>query len=107
MSCAIDGYGGSLARVTVHQAGEKVAPRDPRPDDVAMRLTSRLRLRRPIAPRRLTVPEPGPVVKWAGGKSRLLAELKRRAPKTYLRYFEPFVGGGALFFGLRPPAAVL
>jgi DNA adenine methylase len=72
-----------------------------------MRLTSRLALKRPVAPRRLTAPEPGPIVKWAGGKHRLLGELLPRTPKTYLRYFEPFVGGGALFFGLRPAAAFL
>ena len=39
-------------------------------------------------------------MKWAGGKSRLLEELRSRAPKTYVRYFEPFVGSGAVFFDL-------
>ena len=107
MSRAIDGYGGAVAAVTVHQDREKVAPEDLPSDHGAMRLTSRLRVRRPVAPRRLSAPEPGPIVKWAGGKSRLLAALKVRAPRTYLRYFEPFVGGGALFFGLRPASAVL
>jgi DNA adenine methylase len=48
-----------------------------------------------------------PVVKWVGGKSKLLHELVARAPRTYKRYFEPFVGGGALFFRLSPSSAVL
>src|SRR5262249_24681144 len=41
-----------------------------------------------------------PIVKWVGGKTRLLDELMARAPQTYRRYFEPFLGGGALFFRL-------
>jgi DNA adenine methylase len=49
----------------------------------------------------------GPIVKWVGGKGKLLPELARRAPTTFHRYFEPFVGGGALFFHLAPRAAVL
>lgn len=48
-----------------------------------------------------------PFVKWAGGKGQLLPELKKRVPKNYNRYFEPFVGGGAMFFALRPEKAVL
>jgi len=48
-----------------------------------------------------------PIVKWAGGKSRLLDELCARAPDGYRRYFEPFVGGGAFYFRLHPRSAVL
>jgi DNA adenine methylase len=48
-----------------------------------------------------------PFVKWAGGKRQLLPELLRYVPEDYGRYYEPFVGGGALFFELRPPVAVL
>ena len=48
-----------------------------------------------------------PIVKWAGGKSRLLDELVARAPDSFRRYFEPFVGGAALYFRLRPRWAVL
>jgi len=50
---------------------------------------------------------PAPVVKWAGGKSRLLPELTARMPRSYKRYHEPFLGGGALFFETQPAAAVL
>jgi DNA adenine methylase len=48
-----------------------------------------------------------PFVKWAGGKRQLLPELRRHVPERFGRYFEPFVGGGALFFELRPSAARL
>lgn len=48
-----------------------------------------------------------PFVKWAGGKRQLLPELLRYVPERHGRYFEPFVGGGALFFELRPPVALL
>lgn len=50
---------------------------------------------------------PSPVVKWVGGKTRLLDELLGRQPVGYRRYFEPFLGGGALFFRLGPANAVL
>ncbi len=48
-----------------------------------------------------------PFLKWAGGKRRLLPELLARAPKHFVRYHEPFLGGGALFFALRPERASL
>jgi DNA adenine methylase len=48
-----------------------------------------------------------PFVKWAGGKTSLLPELLRRVPPRFGAYFEPFLGGGALFFALRPARAVL
>jgi len=41
-----------------------------------------------------------PVLKWAGGKRRLVPELARRLPAQIGTYLEPFVGGGALFFAL-------
>jgi DNA adenine methylase len=49
----------------------------------------------------------GPVVKWVGGKTKLLPELLARMPKTYGTYFEPFAGGLALFFRVAPARAVL
>ncbi len=48
-----------------------------------------------------------PFIKWAGGKRQLLPELLRYVPKQYGTYYEPFVGGGALFFELGPRPAVL
>jgi DNA adenine methylase len=48
-----------------------------------------------------------PLLKWAGGKTQLLNELLPLAPKKYGTYIEPFFGGGALFFALRPEKAVI
>jgi DNA adenine methylase len=48
-----------------------------------------------------------PFLKWAGGKRQLLSELLGRVPRRFGTYHEPFVGGGALFFALRPPRARL
>ncbi|MFA5543437.1 MAG: Dam family site-specific DNA-(adenine-N6)-methyltransferase [Bacilli bacterium] len=48
-----------------------------------------------------------PFVKWAGGKTQILEQLKELMPKDYNTYFEPFVGGGALLFNLKPYKAVI
>lgn len=48
-----------------------------------------------------------PFIKWVGGKSQLLPELEKRIPRNYSRYFEPFIGGGALFFSLEQRDAVI
>lgn len=39
-----------------------------------------------------------PFVKWAGGKRSLIAEIAKRFPASVDKYWEPFVGGGAVFF---------
>lgn len=39
-----------------------------------------------------------PFVKWAGGKSQLLTEIRTRYPTAVTKYCEPFVGGGAVLF---------
>ncbi len=41
-----------------------------------------------------------PIVKWAGGKTRLLDQLRSRVPSDVRTYAEPFAGGAALFFAL-------
>jgi DNA adenine methylase len=41
-----------------------------------------------------------PFLKWAGGKTQILSELEKLIPLEFTRYFEPFLGGGALFFHL-------
>ena len=48
-----------------------------------------------------------PIVKWVGGKRQLMFELLKNMPKNYNRYFEPFIGGGALFFELLPENAYI
>ena len=48
-----------------------------------------------------------PIVKWVGGKRQLMFELLKNRPKSYNRYFEPFIGGGALFFELQPENAYI
>ena len=48
-----------------------------------------------------------PFVKWVGGKTQLLPELSSRIPHNFSRYFEPFIGGGALFFDLQPVQSTL
>ena len=46
------------------------------------------------------LPQTFPFVKWAGGKTQLLDRLEKLVPKSFGRYFEPFLGGGALFYHL-------
>ena len=48
-----------------------------------------------------------PFVTWVGGKTRLLPQLRQLYPKDFNRYFEPFLGGGAVFFDLKPKEAFL
>lgn len=51
---------------------------------------------------------PRPFIKWAGGKSWAVEEhIRPILPPRFGRYYEPFVGGAALFFALQPAQAVL
>ncbi len=43
---------------------------------------------------------PHPVVKWAGGKGQLLETYSRLFPQEFEHYYEPFVGGAAVFFAI-------
>lgn len=48
-----------------------------------------------------------PFTKWTGGKRQLLPELRKCIPEEYGCYYEPFIGGGALFFDIAPGNAVI
>jgi DNA adenine methylase len=50
---------------------------------------------------------PRPFLKWAGGKNQLIQQYNRYFPKDFQTYYEPFLGGGAVFFYLNPSSAVL
>jgi DNA adenine methylase len=41
-----------------------------------------------------------PFVKFVGGKTKLLPEILQRLPAAFNTYYEPFLGGGAVFFAL-------
>ena len=48
-----------------------------------------------------------PIIKWAGGKEKELLYIKESLPKNIDRYIEPFVGGGAVYFGLEIKKSVI
>ncbi len=48
-----------------------------------------------------------PFIKWPGGKRFLVTHLLQRLPDRFGRYYEPFLGSGALFFALGPRSATL
>jgi len=48
-----------------------------------------------------------PFLKWAGGKRILVSNILPLIPNSFRRYYEPFLGGGALFFALQPENALL
>lgn len=48
-----------------------------------------------------------PFVKWAGGKTQVLSRIKDYMPTSFNQYFEPFIGGGALFFDITPTKATI
>lgn len=48
-----------------------------------------------------------PLLRWTGGKRRLVSQILPLVPSSFNRYCEPFFGGGAFFFALEPRIAVL
>jgi DNA adenine methylase len=53
---------------------------------------------RPLTKKRSA--EAQPFLKWAGGKAQLLAQFEPFFPRSISSYWEPFIGGGAVFFHL-------
>lgn len=48
-----------------------------------------------------------PIIKWAGGKFSSLPYIRELLPSTYNKYYEPFLGGGAVLLDLCPEEAVV
>ena len=48
-----------------------------------------------------------PLLKWAGGKTQLLNDILPKVPTSYGKYIEPFLGGGALFFSVKPKESII
>ena len=55
----------------------------------------------------MTLPSMKPFLKWAGGKRWLFESGQFSLPTFQGRYIEPFLGGGAVFFEVRPKKALL
>ena len=48
-----------------------------------------------------------PIIKYRGGKTKDIPFFQQYIPHDYHTYFEPFLGGGALYFLLEPERAVV
>ena len=48
-----------------------------------------------------------PFIKWVGGKQSLALTLIEYFPQSFGKYYEPFLGGGSVFFSLAPQKAAL
>lgn len=48
-----------------------------------------------------------PFVKWVGGKRQLIKQLELLFPKNFNNYYEPFIGGGAVFFNVQKKQSFL
>jgi DNA adenine methylase len=48
-----------------------------------------------------------PLIKWPGGKRAIAHQILALVPQKYGTYYEPFLGGAALFMALRPSRAQL
>jgi len=53
------------------------------------------------------LPMATPILKWAGGKRRIVHTLYDRFPRQFGTYHEPFAGSAALFLAVQPPKAVI
>ncbi|MFX1499786.1 MAG: DNA adenine methylase [Promethearchaeota archaeon] len=50
---------------------------------------------------------PHPFLKWAGGKRQLLSQMYKYFPNKFNKYIEPFLGGGAVLFYLKPKFSII
>lgn len=51
--------------------------------------------------------KPKPFVKWAGGKQSLASRLETFFPTDFVRFYEPFLGGGSVLLSVGPKQAVV
>ena len=51
--------------------------------------------------------KPRPFIQWVGGKREMISQYQEFLPKKFKKYYEPFLGGGAMFFHLQPENAIL
>lgn len=54
----------------------------------------------------INTPHPTPLVKWAGGKAKMLPELLRHMPESFDALHVPFAGGLALFLAVDRPGFI-
>ncbi|MGV3555233.1 MAG: DNA adenine methylase [Croceibacterium sp.] len=54
----------------------------------------------PLGPNQ--TPTRKPFIRWVGGKSRLLPRILPQVPGDIRNYYEPFLGGGAMFLASKP-----
>lgn len=55
----------------------------------------------PIRPKAIKETRLAPILKWAGGKEHELKYIHPAMPKKINNYYEPFIGGGAVYFSLQ------
>lgn len=48
-----------------------------------------------------------PVLKYRGGKSREISQFLQHIPNDFNHYIEPFFGGGAVYFNIKPKSAII
>ncbi|MBX4189605.1 Dam family site-specific DNA-(adenine-N6)-methyltransferase [Candidatus Parcubacteria bacterium] len=63
--------------------------------------STKAKLRLPLSVDSEKIPSK-PFLKWVGGKTQIIGEIEKHLPVKFNRYFEPFLGGGAVFFRLIP-----
>src|SRR5687768_10876996 len=74
--------------------------------DVALSQTAKQVRARPVLTPVADNQDVRPLLKWAGGKRQLLPILRQHYPPSFTRYFEPFLGSGAVFFDLHGSGAL-
>lgn len=72
-----------------------------------MNIDDHLQTEKMLSNIQLSMNTASPFIKWAGGKQALLPQLLPHFPQNFSRFIEPFIGGGAVFFGLKHMEAII